>query len=141
MNDDDLVLCLLTMETSFLKKKVWFMDDVKQPSEACMMCAISRETFHFFMKNMWIGVSGALCHITNNNTGLFDIIDIIKLIQGSFSIVSTMKKSTLQVNIQQVNGTEWVHTLLPMKFCHKTGAKLYSLTYKLLQGNTISSDH
>ena len=27
------------------KKKVWFTGDVKQPSEACMMCTINGDTF------------------------------------------------------------------------------------------------
>ena len=45
----------------------------------------------------------------------------------------------LHVNIQQVDGTEWVHTLWPVKFCPKAGANLFSLMSKL-QGNKISSD-
>ena len=52
-----------------------------------------------------------------------------------------MKKGKLCVMVCQVNGTEWVHTLWPVKFCSKAGANLSSLTCKLSQGNRISSDH
>ena len=34
-----------------------------------------------------------------------------------------------------------MHTLWPMKFCPKAGVNLLSLTWELLQGNRISSDH
>ena len=51
------------------KKKVWFAEDVKQPSEAGMMCTINGNTFFSFTKNTWIGDLGASCHITNDDTG------------------------------------------------------------------------
>ena len=80
-----------------INKKVWSIEDVQQLSEAGMMC--------------WIGDSGALCHIMNDDTVLFDIININKLIQSSSSIMPAMKKGKLHVKVWQVNGTEWVHTL------------------------------
>ena len=95
------MLCSLTMEIKKenVKKKVRFMKDVKQPSEAGMMCTIERDTFYLFTKNTSIGGSSALCHITNDNTGLFDVIDINELIQGSFTIMPTTKKGKLCINI------------------------------------------
>ena len=59
-----------------VRKTVWFTEDVKQPSEAGMMCTIDGDTFFSFTKSMWIADSGALCHIMNGDTSLFDIIDI-----------------------------------------------------------------
>ena len=123
------------------KKKVWFMEDVKQPSEAGLICTIDGDTFFSFMKNTWIGDSGASCHITNNDTGLYDVMDINESIQGSSGIMPATKKGKLQVKVRQVNGTEQVHTLWPAKFCPNAGANLFSLTCKLLQGNKIASDH
>ena len=55
-----------------VKKKVCFTEDVKQPSEAGIMCAINGNTFRLLTKNMWIGGSVVSCHITNNDTGLFE---------------------------------------------------------------------
>ena len=96
-DEDDLVLCSLTRESKKESKKikVRFMEDVKQPSEAGMMCTIDRDTFFSFTKNTWIGDLGVSCHITKDNTGLYDITDIDKTIQGSSSIMPAMKKSKL----------------------------------------------
>ena len=93
------MLCLLTSESKTKenkrkqKKKVLFMEDVKQPSEARMMCTIECNTF--FIKNTWIRDLGASCHITNGNNGLYDVTDIDKLIQGSPSIMPVTKKGKL----------------------------------------------
>ena len=38
-----------------VKKNVWFAEDVKQPSDAGMMCKIDGDTFHSFSKNTWNG--------------------------------------------------------------------------------------
>ena len=52
-----------------------------------MMIIIDGDNFFLFMKNTWIGDSGAFCHITNNNTGLYDITNINEFIQGSSGIM------------------------------------------------------
>ena len=92
------------------------MEDVKWPSEAGMMCTIDGNTFFSFMKNTWIGDLGASCHITNNDDGMYDIININKSIQGSSGIMLATKKGKLQVIELQFNGEEQVHTLWPVKF-------------------------
>ena len=97
-------------------------------------------THFLFTKNTWIGDSGASCHITNNNSGLYDITKIDEFIQGSSGIMSAMKKGKLQVKVHQILGTEWVHAIWPMKFCPKAGVILFSLTCELLQGHKIETD-
>ena len=96
--------------------------------------------YFLFKKNTWIRDSGTSCHITNNDTGLYDIININKSVQGSSSIMPAMKKDKLLVIVLQVNGAEQIYTLWPVKFCPTAGANLFSLTCKLSQGNKISSD-
>ena len=46
-DEDDMVLCSLITENKKenAKKKVWFAEDVKQPSKAGMMCSIDGDTF------------------------------------------------------------------------------------------------
>ena len=105
------------------------------------MCTINGDTFYSFTKNTWIGDSGASCHITHDDTSMNDITNMDKLIQSSFSIMLTIKKGKLHINVQQVIGAEWLHTLWPMKFCPKACANLFSLMCNLSQGNKISSDH
>ena len=92
------------------------------------------------MKNTWIGDSVASCHITNDNNGMYDVINIDELIQGNSRIMPTKKKDKLRVTVCQVNGEEHVQTLCPLKFCPLAGMNLFSLTCKLLQRNKISSD-
>ena len=105
-----------------------------------MMCTIDGNTFFSFMKNTWIRDSGASCHITNDNKGMYDVININESIQGSSGITPASKKGKLQVMVHQVNGEEQVHTIWPVKFCPSTGANLLSLMCELSQGNKISSD-
>ena len=81
-----------------------------------------------------------MTYITNNDSGLYNITNINESIQGSPGIMPAMKKGKLQVKVHQVNGTEWAHTLWPMKFCPKAGVNLFLLTCKLSQGNKITSD-
>ena len=91
-DEADLVLCSLTTEIKKekVKKKVWFAEEVKQPSKVGMMCTIHADTFF----HLWIGDSGALCHIMKDNTSLSDVIDINELIQGSSGIMPNMKKGS-----------------------------------------------
>ena len=60
-DEDDVLLCLMMSESKkeCKKKKVWFAEDVKQPSEAGMMCIIDGYTFFLFTKNTLIKDSGA----------------------------------------------------------------------------------
>ena len=68
-------------------------------SEAGMMCTIDGDRFYSFTKNTWIRDSGASYHITNNDTGMYDITNINESIQGNSSIMPAMKKDKLHVNV------------------------------------------
>ena len=88
-----------------------------------MLCNINGDNFYSFTENTWISDSGASHHITNDDTGLFDITNIYKWIQESSSNMLVPKKGKLCINVHQVDHTKWVYALWPMK------------------GNKISSDH
>ena len=79
------------------------MENVKQPSEAGMMCTIDGTSFHTFTKNTWIGDSSSSCHITNNEKGIFEVIKIDESIQGSSGTMPATKKGKLRVIVWQVN--------------------------------------
>ena len=93
-----------------------------------------------FTKNTWIGDSSTLCHIIDDDVTLFNVTKIYKSVERNSSSMPATKKGKLLVNICQVNNTEWVHTLWPVKSCPKEDANLFSLTCKLLQGNNRKSD-
>ena len=111
------------------------------PTEVGMLCTINGDIFYLLTKKIWIRDSGALCLFINNNISLFNVINIDKWIQGSSGSMPAIKKGKLFINVQQVDDTEWVHTLWPVKFFHKVGVNLFSLTCKHLQVNKISTDH
>ena len=77
------------------KEKVRFASDVHvgKPVEESMMCIIDGETFFFLEKRRWIGDWGASCHITNNDTGLYNVTDINESVQGSSGSMFIIKKA------------------------------------------------
>ena len=86
------------------RKKVQFRKNVKMLMEAGMLCNINGDTFNSLTKNIWIGDSGASCHITNDNASLFDVTDIYKSIQGSSCSMPVIKKISF-VKLMVLNGS------------------------------------
>ena len=93
---DNLVLCTIIEEPEIKQKskKLRLASDAvfKKPTEASMMCMVDKEMFFLFMKNTQIRNSSASCHITNNDTGLFDVTFINKVVQGRLDSISATKK-------------------------------------------------
>ena len=71
---------------------------------------------------------------------LLHVTKVNKLVQGSLGSMQATKKEKLHVHICQVDGTEWAHTLWPIKFCLNAAVNLFPLTCKLSQGK-IKIDH
>ena len=99
------------------------MENVKL-AESGVLCKMDGGTFHSFTKNMRISNSGAMCHITNNDTGLYEITKINESVKGCAGKMSTTTKSKLCMKICQADGTEWVHIMCPMKYCDKASGNL-----------------
>ena len=82
--------------------KVSFSEDVKFQSlhanlltQACEMsvrCTINGESLCMFTKNTWMDDSGALCHITNDDTGMYSATKMDKMVQVSLGNMKAMKK-------------------------------------------------
>ena len=70
---------------------------------------------------------GASCYIINDGTGLYDITNINKSVQGSSGNMSTTKKSKLCMNVHQVDGSKKMHALWPVKYFTKADANLFCL--------------
>ena len=121
-------------------KKASFIENVKKPKEASLLCTIDREMFHSFTKNTWIDKLGVSCHIMNNDIDLYDLTKINKPVQGSFGNMSATKTGKLCMKVDQIDGSKKLHILCLMKYCAKAGVNLYSLTCKLSQGSKIVSD-
>ena len=98
------------------------MENVKKPVEAGMFCKFKGETFHSFIKNLWIGNSGPSCNMANNDTGLYDITNINKLVQRSSGNMSAMRKGKLCMIVCQVNGSKKLYVLWSVKHFTKADA-------------------
>ena len=45
--------------------------------------------------NMWISDLGALCHITNDDSGMYDVTDINELVEDSSGSMPITKEANL----------------------------------------------
>ena len=70
----------------------------------------------------------------NNDTDMYDVININKMVQGSLGSKSTTKKGKLHVKVRKVAAP------LMRCNCTKTDANLFPSTCKLLQESKICSD-
>ena len=66
-----------------------------------------------------------LYHIANNDTGIYDVTNIDKLVQGSSGNMSTAKMGELHVKVRQVSDKKRLHIILPVKHCAKACADLF----------------
>ena len=60
--------------------------------DTVIMCIIDGESFVTFTKNAWIGDSGTFCHITNNDTGMYDTIKIDEPVHVNSGNMKVMKR-------------------------------------------------
>ena len=79
--------------------------------EMSMMYAISGESFFMFTNYRWICNWGALCHITNNDTGMYDITDIKKLVQYICGNIKATEKGKLHAKVREVDRSKLLCTL------------------------------
>ena len=66
-----------------VKIKTPHADLLSTSQEAGMMYTFDKEAFLIFRKNAWIGDSVTFYHITNDDSGLYNITDMNKLVQES----------------------------------------------------------
>ena len=99
-----------------------------------ILCVPSMGTHFLFTKNLWIGYSGASCHTINNDTGLFYIININELIQGSARIMpATKRQASCQCPTSWWNWTglhSMAHEVLPKGRCKPVFPNVWTLAEK-----------
>ena len=88
-----------------------------------MMCTVEGDSFYTFTKNMWIGDTGASCNITNDDNGMFDIEQFVESVQRSSRNMTTMRKSTICMTVQQV---KWLSLCVPSRN-EQEWVQIYSL--------------
>ena len=108
-------------------KKVRFNDNLEYVTNKAMICTINGRTYPTFTKNTWIRDSGAMCHFTNNNSSMYDVVHIAETISGVSGEVQATKIGKIQALIKQVDGTSTQVTLYPIKYCPKAVENLFSI--------------
>ena len=109
-------------------------------SETGMMHTINKELLVMFTQCIWVRDYSLPYHITNNDTAMYDVIKIDESIQGSSFNMKAAQKGKLHVKVRQVDGSEILHTLCPVKYCKQAGTNLSCLICELVQGSKLYRD-
>jgi len=89
-------------------------------------------------KKTWIADSGALSHITNNDTGLYDICEVKELVKsGNGRTVYATEMRKLNVSIGLKDGHHVPFMLNNVQFIPGFWINLFSLRAAIVKGSTI----
>ena len=118
-------------EKEIIKKKVWFTADIKQSSEAGMMCTINEDNSYLLQRTC---KSEIFLHHLTLHTSFFHIININKLIQDSSGIMTTTKRQVTS----QCTASPWdwmcphsmTHEVLPQGSCKPVFPKVQTFAEK-----------
>lgn len=92
------------------------------------------------LANIWLGDSGASCHMTNDDSGMFDfktINDNIKI--GNGRMLKATKIGKKKVIIKQMDGQTKAVTLEGVKYVPDLSYNLFSITKALISGWHLSN--
>ena len=93
-----------------------------------------------FNENTWIGDSGASCHMTNDDSGMFDSRTIDEEItSGSGKPMTATKIGSIRVKSIQCDGMMRVFTMTNVKYVPELCCKLFSLTAAIDKGLKIGN--
>ena len=78
-----------------------------------------------FTKHTWMSNLSTLCYITNNITGMYNIIDINETNRGSTLSMFTTKMGNLYIKWDRWTVGKMLHTYWIMKYCTMAGATCF----------------
>ena len=91
-------------------------------------------------KNMWIGDTGASCHMTCSDQGMYDCVDIDDPIRvGDGKVIKATKMGSKKVWVKQKNGKDFHLTIHNCKYVPDLWVNLLSITSTLASGWQISN--
>ena len=94
-----------------------------------------------FNENTWIGDSGASCHMTNDDSGMFDMRTIDEEItSGSGKPMTATKIGSNRVKSIQCDGTMQFFMMTNVKYVPELCCKLFSLTAAIDKGLKIGNE-
>jgi hypothetical protein len=92
-------------------------------------------------QHLWIADSGASCHMTCSNDGMFDctaVDDHIKIGDGTY--IKAVKVGSKNVLVKQPDGTMAKITIMNVKYVPDLWVNLFSLTQPLKQGWKLTNE-
>ena len=122
------------------KRKVKFKEIPEVIPDIGQLCTIDGHQYHTFNKNSWIGDTGASCFITYDDTNMYDVTKINEKIVGISGNVTATKMGKILGHVKQVDGTESIVEMYPVKYCPRATKKLFSITAFLSTGSKLQSD-
>ena len=103
---------------------------------------LDRAKYSPFTRLTWIGDSGSSCHLENDDSGMYDVTiisDTIRTAEKGNTICAT-KMGQKKYVVRQVDGTESVKELYPVKYSPDVSNRLFSITCEIARGAKLSSD-
>jgi gag-polypeptide of LTR copia-type len=95
-----------------------------------------------FAKNLWLGDSGASCHMTCNLAGMFDCVDIKSPVKiGNGKTLMATKLGKMRMLVLQTDGSSKEIILADCKYVEGLCVNLFSITKSLQNGWRISNDN
>ena len=127
--EDELVFCTIIDEYKFcwiFKIQKFHMGLLLSTQVASIIYTINEQYFYALTKNMTFWV----CHITISRAVWCNWHWHFGT--GSLGSISATKQGKSHAKVRQVDGSNKLHTLWPVKYCAKAGVSNFSLTCKLL---------
>ncbi len=134
------VFCDAPKDSEQSKKKVKFKETPEVIPDVGQLCTIDGHQYHTFNKNSWIGDTDASCFIAYNDTTMYDVTKINEQIVGISGKVTATKMEKILGCVKQVDGTESIIEMYPVKYCPRATEKLFSITAFLSTGSKTQSD-
>ena len=102
----------------------------------------SYQGYDLLEEDIWIADSGATSHMTNDNTGLYDVEAYNSSVSiGNGKSIGITHKGKLDVMIEQKDGTKYAATLENVKLVPELGHSLFSTQTLMMKGWQFSSEH
>eukprot|EP00984_Skeletonema_dohrnii_P022875 scaffold11976_cov67-Skeletonema_dohrnii-CCMP3373.AAC.1 len=109
--------------------------------EKGLRCTIDGQVYPSFTKKTWFGDTGASCHITNDDSGMYEVESIDEPIAGiGRDCIRATKKGKKLCQIEHSDGTIVEKVLSPCKFAAEASDNLLSITAELSNGADLSKD-
>ncbi len=109
--------------------------------EKGLKCTIDGHVYPSFTKTTWFGDTGASCHITNDDSDMYDVELIDEEIGGiGPTSIRATKKGKKKCLITQNDGTVTEKVLYPCKYAEDASDSLLSITSELSRGAQLSKD-